>query len=368
VSGPPNGRVAALDGLRAVSIALVLIGHLGGTRHFLSMSSLAACGDVGNLGVSVFFVISGFLITTLLLKEAARDRRIDLRAFYVRRAFRILPAAGVHLIVLATLATTTAAIAISPSDWRHALTFTMNYQPDRSWYVGHLWSLSVEEQFYVLWPAAMLLLGPRRSIWLAAAAIAAAPLWRTLVWVCWPAARAGIGETFPTVMDAIAAGCVLAGLADRLARQACYRRFLASPAFAAVPAIVLLCTVFDRFPSFYLPIGMTARNVGIAALVHWAMLRSNRFATRLLESAPLGLAGRISYSLYLWQQLFLNHHRDGLLTMFPVNVACAVACAVLSFFLVETPMLRLRERLSGFRRADALPGARGMVQSPAATA
>src|SRR5262249_42527109 len=157
---------------------------------------------------------------------------------------------------------------------RHALTFTMNYHPSRGWLVGHLWSLSVEEQFYVLWPAAMVLIGRRRSTWLAGAALAIAPSWRIFVWVHWPAARDGIGETFPTVMDAIAAGCVLACLADRLTEDTRYRRFLGSPLIVALPAIVLTCNALERYPSFYLPIGMTVRNLGIAVLVHWAILGS----------------------------------------------------------------------------------------------
>src|SRR5262249_15684042 len=150
--------------------------------------------------------------------------------------------------------------------------------------VGHLWSLSVEEQFYFLWPAAMLVLGPRRSLKLAGSAIAVAPMCRVCVWLLWPEARGGIGGTVPTVMDAIAIGCGLAGTASWLALQGWYRRFLVSPLFLVTPLVIVLCTAFDRHPSFYLTFGMTARNVAIAAIVHWAILRANHVAAVLLDS------------------------------------------------------------------------------------
>jgi peptidoglycan/LPS O-acetylase OafA/YrhL len=330
-------RIPALDGLRAVSIALVLLAHLAGTRHFLALSALSRFGDIGNLGVSVFFVISGYLITTLLLRDHTTNGRIDLLGFYRRRACRILPAAGVYLLVLAVAAVTTGSSLLSSSDWLHALTFTMNYHLDRAWCVGHLWSLSVEEQFYLLWPAAMRVLGPRRSLKLAGSAIAVAPVWRVCVWLLWPQARDGIGETFPTVMDGIAIGCVLAGSANWLTRRVRYQRFLVSPLFLVTPLLVLLCNAFDHYPSFYFTFGMTARNVAIAAIVHWAILRANHVAAAVLDAPGLKYLGRMSYSLYLWQQPFLDRHGTLLLATFPANIAAALGCALLSNTFVECP-------------------------------
>jgi peptidoglycan/LPS O-acetylase OafA/YrhL len=295
--------------------------------------------------VTLFLVISGFLITSLLLQEQADTGRIRLGAFYARRAFRILPAACVYLVTLAIAALTSAAVRIPSTDWLHALTFTMNYHQARSWWLGHLWSLSVEEQFYLLWPAAIVILGRRRSLWLATSAVAVAPIWRLAAWWLWPDARDGIGETFPTVMDAIAVGCVLAGSGEWLAQHAWYRRLLASPAFLAAPALVLICNALDRHPSFFLTAGMTLRNLGIAAIMHWAILRPSHMAATLLDWPPIAFVGRISYSLYLWQQPFLNRHSVAPFAAFPINVACATVCALASFACVEAPALRLRERL-----------------------
>jgi peptidoglycan/LPS O-acetylase OafA/YrhL len=338
-------RIPALDGLRAVSIVLVLLGHLPGTGRFLPLSSVAMVGDIGNLGVCVFFVISGLLITTLLLNEQSREGRIDLPAFYLRRAFRILPAAGFYLLAVAAVGVVVPRLSLPASDWLHALTFTTNYQPHRTWWVGHLWSLSVEEQFYVLWPVPVLLLGRRRSLWLAGSAVWIAPLWRAGVWVFQPDWRDGIGETFPTVMDAIASGCLLAGYADWLATRAWYRRFLASPLPVLVLIAVLVCNAFDRYPWFFLPFGMTLRNVGIAVLVHWSMLQSHRVVAMAFDSAAVAWIARTSDSLYLWQQPFLDRHVHATLTTFPINFTGALLCAVLSFVCIEKPALRLRGRL-----------------------
>jgi peptidoglycan/LPS O-acetylase OafA/YrhL len=338
-------RIPALDGLRAVSIGLVLIGHLAGTPRFASLSAIQLFGDVGNLGVTVFFVISGFLITNLLLQEQADTGRIRLTAFYARRAFRILPAVFTYFVVLAIAAISISAVRVPADDWTHALTFTMNYHQTRGWWLGHLWSLSVEEQFYFLWPAAIVVLGRRHSLWLAAAAVALAPLWRLAAWSIWPDARDAIGETFPTVMDAIAVGCVLAGCAEWLAQRGWYRRLIASPVFLIAPVLVLICNALDGHPSFFLTVGMTLRSLGIAAILHRSILRSGDLAATLLDAPPAAFMGRISYSLYLWQQPFLNRHSVAPLAAFPINIACAFLCALVSFKFVEAPALRVRARL-----------------------
>jgi len=100
---------------------------------------------------------------------------------------------------------------------------------------------------------------------------------------------------------------------------------------------------------------MTARNLGIAAIVHWAVLESNRVAAAILDSRGFRFVGTISYSLYLWQQPFLNRHRAILLAAFPVNITCAVVCALLSFTFIEAPLLRLRERLRARDRTVRTP-------------
>src|SRR6476660_10002524 len=137
-------RIPSLDGLRAISIAAVVVGHLSKAQH-----STALWGAYGNTGVRIFFVISGFLITKLMLTEHDRTSDISLRDFYIRRAYRILPAALVFIAV---------AVVIDWKEmrWLHvgaAVFYLADYDLAAPWIFGHLWSLSVEEQFYLLWPA-----------------------------------------------------------------------------------------------------------------------------------------------------------------------------------------------------------------------
>src|SRR5580692_8626360 len=152
-------RIASLDGLRAVSILLVLTSHSILGTHSFAFRLLFLHAD---LGVRVFFIISGFLITTLLLNERAESGGISLRLFYIRRTLRILPAFYLFVGTVAIL-NALGVIAVPPGNWVYVLTYTLNFDPHPPWVLGHLWSLSVEEQFYLLWPLVMRF--ARRSMW-----------------------------------------------------------------------------------------------------------------------------------------------------------------------------------------------------------
>ena len=154
-------RLHSLDGLRAVSIVLVLVGHVAGTVN--APAILTPLHNLGNFGVKIFFVISGFLITLLLLDELRRRGKIDMRGFYLRRCFRIFPA-FYFFIACMMIAHAGGYLELFPGDLLHAATFTMNYHHDRAWALNHTWSLAVEEQFYLLWPLLLLLLGTRRAL------------------------------------------------------------------------------------------------------------------------------------------------------------------------------------------------------------
>ena len=202
VAGPRwlhSGSVPSLDGLRAVSISMVIVGHASLAWHGHGL------GRLGGIGVDLFFVISGFLITLLLLRERRRNGSISLRAFYVRRCWRILPAYLVFLGALFVLSVF-GVVDLTERDWAGALTYTVNFRPGTSWVMGHLWSLSVEEHFYLLWPVLLLLLGPARACALAALYVVTAPVVRLLIW------RLGcraldVDYCTPARMDTIAVGC-----------------------------------------------------------------------------------------------------------------------------------------------------------------
>jgi peptidoglycan/LPS O-acetylase OafA/YrhL len=360
----PN-RIASLDGLRAISIGLVLVSHLIGTQYFFVPVRAGRFFELGELGVRVFFVISGFLITNLLLRELDTKGRIHLGKFYFRRTFRIFPPYYVFLAVLMLLEAVNW-IALAPGDKLHTLTYTSNYHSDRSWYVGHTWSLSVEEQFYLLWPAALIALGKRRGLWASVSLIAICPLVRFAIWNFYPAWQDGIGSRFETVADSIAVGCVLAATRGWLKQQPLYNRLLASRLFILVPVAVLLANATHDHPQVYFLIGYTVMNVGIALAIDWCVTYSEGRIGRVLNSRPLVFVGVMSYSIYLWQQLFLNRYSTSVLTKFPLNILLVGLFALASYYLIESPSLRLRQRLESrlFKRGEPLAKPAGMKEQP----
>jgi peptidoglycan/LPS O-acetylase OafA/YrhL len=334
-------HLPSLDGLRAISIVLVLLGHLGGTRNF--RNPLAGSGDIAHFGVLIFFVISGFLITTLLLSEHAKRGSISLKLFYARRALRIFPASYAYIACVGLLSVA-GVVSVSAKDLWHGATYTVNYAVLPSWSIGHLWSLSVEEQFYLLWPFSFRALGPRRAFWAAAAVMVLGPAARAGAWFFLRNTPYRDLEMFPIVADSLAVGCLLAGLRGWLEKRSWYLR-LFRPAYSiAILAFVLLLnrlmpyTVVSVF-------GLTLINVGLAVLIHRSVYCWRDGAGSFLNWKPVAFIGVLSYSLYLWQQLFLDRHIDSWPTAFPQNLLLAVGAAMLSYLTLEKPLMKLRHRL-----------------------
>ncbi|MCE9578982.1 MAG: acyltransferase [Deltaproteobacteria bacterium] len=333
-------RIPSLDGLRAISIALVLVSHVSGTAGFP-----IAVLKTGELGVRVFFVISGYLITTLLLAEDKRYGDVSLARFYLRRTFRIFPTYYAYLLLILGLSLG-GVIALNDHDAVHAFTYTTNYHLDRSWWMGHTWSLAVEEQFYLLWPFLVVMLGPRRAIWGAAAFVVLSPAIRLADWYGLPSLRELSGESFWTVGDSIAIGCVLAGVRPKLEASTRWHAIQQSPLFAIVPVIVAVSFyigIEKVLPS--LAVLQSIEILGIAMCIDWSIRWHQGAVGKVLNWRPLVWVGTLSYSLYLWQQPFLNRHSTAWFSAFPVNLGLALAVALASFYLIEQPMLRVREKL-----------------------
>jgi peptidoglycan/LPS O-acetylase OafA/YrhL len=347
-------RIPSLDGLRAISIGLVLISHLAGTRGFPVSADTMNPWSLGSFGVTVFFVISGFLITGLLLDELRRTNGIRLGRFYFRRTLRIFPPYFALLVVLAA-ADAAGWITLNPRDLLHAATYTSNYHDARSWYVAHSWSLSVEEQFYLLWPAVLLLARTRRALIIAAAAMLFVPLVRLGEWELMRSAQFGVGFRFETIADSLAAGCVLACVRHRLHASPVYLRLLSSPAFILVPMAAVAANLMHDHPIIAFGAAATVINLCVALCIDWAVTFHDGRVGRVLNAAPLVFVGWISYSLYLWQQPFLNRDSTAWTAVFPTNIILTFAAAVASYYLVERAALQLRKRLESRRTGGASP-------------
>lgn len=351
--GPPAlpSRIPSLDGMRAVSILLVVFGHSIPAKQFPGLFMLF--GHLGNFGVRIFFLISGFLITTLLLKEFAKTGRISLLGFYARRTLRIFPAFYVYVGVV-WVCSLYGLVELYPGDLLHALTYTMNYHLNRGWLLNHTWSLSVEEQFYLLWPAVVLLAAPSKALRYAAGVIVAAPLIRVVMYFGFHAAPTELMRHFQAVADALATGCVLAGAYNWLGRQESYVRLQHKAWYPVIPVLLMLVPMaaYKVQPMvFYLP-GQSIVNLGGILFLDWVVRWPGNWAGRILNWKPLTVIGLWSYSIYLWQEFFLDHDPLVLHFSLPWNVIYVFAASIASYYLVERTFLKMRERVSPAKAAS----------------
>ena len=330
-------RIPSLDGLRAVSITLVMIYHV--TGHGL-------WSPLGNLGVRVFFVISGYLITGLLLQETATRGKINLVEFYKRRALRISPPFYAYLLCIGALGAG-GFLILNRGDIVEAACYVINYFPgsEQSVYVRHIWSLAIEEQFYILWPGLLRLSGRKLAFQIAAVFLLAAPALRLAYWLFVPGFHDVMDRRFETVADALATGCLLAGFQDWLRDQPRYNAFLLSKWFYLIPLIPYFAYVFmgDR-PRLFYTFAISIANVTIALCIdRWVRYPDGSIGT-LLNTAPFRWVGMLSYSIYLWQQPFLDAEGNAFYNRFPLNFCLAGAFSLASFFLIERPVQKLRAR------------------------
>jgi peptidoglycan/LPS O-acetylase OafA/YrhL len=303
--------------------------------------------SIGSFGVRFFFVISGFLITGLLLQEFRKDGGVDLARFYLRRSLRIFPAFYAYLAVLGILALLNI-IELQRFDLLRSMVYIVNYYPwdSQAIYVRHIWSLSNEEQFYLLWPCCLLLLKPRGAAWLAAAVIVLEPAVRGAVMMAGVPVTLTIDRRFDCLADALATGCLLACLGSRLSEEPAYLRFLRSPWFFGIVILTFGAAFTHQHPRVYYLLAQTVLNIGIAIIIdRWVRFPSDGFG-RLLNSVPMRKVGVMSYSIYLWQELFLVDDSKWW-HAFPVNLLLVAAAAFASYHLVELPFQRIKSSIAG---------------------
>lgn len=311
----PSSRIPSLDGLRAVAISVVLCTHFSRNWHLPALYP--------NFGVRIFFVLSGFLITTLLIRERQNTGAVNLKTFYIRRAFRIFPAAYLYMIVVAILFRS----SLSLTDNLYAFTYLSAYQRQHAVVLSHLWSLSVEEQFYLAWPAIMAA-STRAGARAALAVVTLVPVVRFVL----ISTGTSSSPLFPSSPDALAMGCLLA-LAQPLLQH--YRSFFRWRGFWCVWIITFALPIVGSFHSgrLYQCVVLPVLHLGIALCIQNAMVVGYRILNAFL---PVWI-GTLSYSLYLWHMPFYY-------VAFPANIALALLVAIISYYAVERPALRFRER------------------------
>ena len=342
-SNSTQGRISSLDGFRGVAISFVVIHHLAPTDL-----------TQGSVGVDLFFALSGYLLTSILLKEFAIRGTISFKNFYLRRTARILPPLILLLMVVGAAKLLS---HHSPVSWKEILfagTYTMNWIRalgiGDSSLLGHTWSLGVQEQFYLLWPP--ILLGALRWKTNSAPIFAIGMATMSAVWsiVLYlqgaPVARSFNGFDTRAVELFIGSALAFFPLDCRLANLLAKLWYI--PAVAVVVELCLTTTPLIPMGSYGI-LGL------LAAWLVLASLKETSLAVRL-ENPVLVYIGRVSYGIYLWHYTLLRlfevhspHHK------FVVDVlvlAGTLAIAAVSYHFVETPILRATRRITiGLRKA-----------------
>ena len=345
--------VPAIDGLRAISITFVLLSHYSifdqTTPWLYSFGT-----SFGELGVSIFFVISGYLITGLLLREEDCNGRIDLARFYGRRFLRIFPAAYTFLLAILLLAVA-GIIEVAPHTYVASLLYFRNLV-GRGHETAHLWSLAIEEQFYLLWPMALVLCAPAKRLRMAAIVILVALPWRAYQVIFGHLPDGVVYHRTDLRIDTILFGCLLALLLRTPGFAKWNARLLANPAVGWVGCLMVALTSWAaiRWPVF-MALECSIVPLGIVMAIHRVVQSSGSWFGKLLCLPPVVFVGKLSYSLYLWQQLFMGpiEGRFAPLRAFPINIVLSFLFALFSYYVVERPALRLKDRRFGVRRTTA---------------
>lgn len=350
------GYRPAIDGLRAMAILLVMLHH---GAAFLVPSAFGVFVTGGFLGVDLFFVLSGFLITSLLVERWEFEGERGFGRFYLRRALRLLPAVlfllVIHIVFIAlvhpellgpALGTTLAVLTYSAN---YAAVFAGTNSP----HLGHMWSLAVEEQFYLVFPFVLIGLlsagvSRRWIVRLTVVAVIAVSLWRAALFggtADWSA----IYRRTDVRLDAMLIGALLALIYHRLPLSRLSAATVSAAGTAAAGGFLAAALLLQRDQPVLYQGGFTL--IAVLAAVMVAVTVDGRWSwCRLLETRPVVMIGRLSYSLYLWHYgvfVFVGEIGAGLPA--PVRVVLgftgAFAGAAISYVAVERPMLRMKARL-----------------------
>jgi peptidoglycan/LPS O-acetylase OafA/YrhL len=339
-----------LDGWRALAIAMVVLSHClttasasngsGGSVNLLTFR-------LGTFGVMLFFAISGFLICTRLLIEEEKTGSVSLRSFYIRRVFRILPPAYAYLAVVVLLAAA-GILRLGRTDIAGAAFFFSNYVPSESGFTGHFWSLAIEEHFYLFWPPILVVLGRMRGLWAGGSLILLTIFLRHQATGRAPDGADLQGYT-QLRLDAFMFPCILA----ILLRDRPWAKRFTDTMTAPVWCFILLAlgagiAVGAAVPAWREP-QRVVQSALLPLIIVTTVMRPGDWFALQLRRPWIEWLGRISYSVYLWQQLVFGFAPpNGLarILALPLLVLLILFLAALSYRCIEKPLIAVGKRMA----------------------
>lgn len=362
VADTRKGYWPALDGLRAISVIGVIAVHSG-----------LRWGHAGGFGVQVFFVLSGFLITSLLLREYNSSGRISIGGFYRRRALRLFPALAVFLLVCGAISLPLSAAFRSQT--LSAIPFSVFYS--FNWVqaltdppfglVTHTWSLAIEEQFYLFWPLLVVLVlrlggGSRTLFAVALGAALLSAVWAHALWI----SGSGVARIYyasDTGAVPLMFGCA-AGILYVSVRWQGLARSLSQVAGVIGAATIVVALLKSWPPDLEYGAGVAAMLAfGVACGILGLAAAPVRVVELVLSLPPLVLLGRISYGAYLWQgpvlMLLAAYLHLNTWLLLGAGVALTVLLSLVSYLLVERPFLRMKNGWRPNRKLVAVPAGEG---------
>ncbi|PWF22176.1 acyltransferase family protein [Corticimicrobacter populi] len=329
-------RIAGLDGIRALSIILVILSHVAvWPRIGLQNGPILNVLSPSN-GVGIFFVLSGFLITLLLIEEKQKTGKTDIFAFFMRRTLRILPLyfIAITFVLLLDIA---GKANVPNCIWPYAYTYTINFAPRACNHqsISHLWSLAVEEHFYLVWPL-VFMLGRRIAIFAAAAFAAACIFYGFSPFEKYASTHRLVTWTFPAAAP-IAFGCLAAFILNNS-----YVKRIFTDNSGAILLAIFAGTISPAFLA-----GKTLWMLSIASLLVYIYHNQNSVLVRFLELKPMIAIGIMSYGLYVWHGIFTGNGpwRQNAFPFPPemdYGLWISLIVAPISYLAFEKPILRLK--------------------------
>lgn len=346
---PSTGEIPSLNGIRALAVLLVFLAHFG-------LDSIVP----GGLGVTVFFVLSGYLITTLMRREHLESGVVDLPHFYLRRVLRLMPPLFI-IVITAALLSWMSVIAGSFSmrgllsvlfyfGNYHVIAFDFSGIPSG---MGVVWSLAVEEHYYLLYPPLAMVLLRNSRPWVSVTALTTLCT-AIFGWRCWlslhGASEPYIAMATDTRADAILVGCLMAFWRNPVIEPIAEAHPLRDWAIVAACFTLLIVTLVYRDDFFRLTARYTLQSLAIAPLIYFAITRAKQVPFRWLSSRPMVYLGSISYTIYLSHQLtlfFVMRHWPQMSweSTLTITTILTLAIAELMRRWVEMPCARLRRQL-----------------------